>query len=326
MGEKTKIEWTESTWTPIRARDIETGKVGWFCTHASEGCRNCYAETMNARLGTGIEFKAQNRRKVEIFVDDKMLAKPLSWQRGRMIFVCSMTDLFGDFVTDEMIDRVFRVMAMSKRHTYQVLTKRPERARAYLTAEGVEARIRSAPGVWPLPNVWLGTSVEDQPNANERVPHLMLTPAAVRFLSIEPLLAPVDPTRISTMRFRGAEIANALTGELSGIFGDPAGYAGKIHWVIVGGESGSKARPMHPDWARFIRDQCSAWGTAFMMKQWGAWAPCGSNDGAWPVDTRTCIRLTPDGKRQEGGWPMQMVGKEAAGRVLDGEVHDGMPA
>jgi protein gp37 len=270
MGEKSKIEWTDATWNPIRARQTVPGvafkpKIGWHCEHVSEGCRNCYAETMNRRLGTGLDFKPGHRSDVEIFLDEKMLLAPLRWTKPRRIFVNSMTDTFAEFVKDEWLDRMFAVMALAARHTFQVLTKRPERMREFCTSG------------WPLPNVWLGVSAEDQATADERIPLLLETPAAVRFVSLEPLLGPIDLFHIeepSGLTF------NALS-KKEGI-----SFRGRgLDWAIVGGESGPHARPMHPEWARDIRDQCAAAATPFFFKQWGEWA----------------------------------------GRLLDGREHNGMP-
>ncbi|HYK80103.1 MAG TPA: DUF5131 family protein, partial [Micropepsaceae bacterium] len=236
MAEKTGIEWTDSTWNPLRARNLATGKIGWHCEHASEGCRFCYAEGINKRRGTGLDFKPGHRADVEIFLDEKMLLAPLRWKKPRMIFVNSMSDTFAEFVPDEMIDRIFAVMASSARHTFQVLTKRPARMRKYLAGIEAEApeRLRQYMEVsrearqaltppmsepdpptpelralydrvdgeipkldeyhwrkWPLHNIWLGVSSERQQEADERIPDLLATPAAVRFVSLEPLLGPI---------------------------------------------------------------------------------------------------------------------------------------
>ncbi len=227
MGEKSAIEWTDASWTPIRARNKATGKVGWHCVHASPGCQFCYAEGLNKRLGTGLPFKPGHEKDIEIFLDEEMLLAPLRWKRPRMIFVCSMTDLFADFVPDEMIDKLFAVMALAPQHTFQVLTKRSKRMRAYmaecdgsqewdgsafLTAWPRRMGVANAMGeisfamnydvqlgrvhVLPLPNVWLGVSAEDQPRADERIPDLLASPAALRFVSAEPLLGPIDFTTI----------------------------------------------------------------------------------------------------------------------------------
>lgn len=249
MGD-TKIEWTRNadgaagkTWTPIQARNEATGKVGWFCEHVSEGCRNCYAERMNSNtyFGNGLDYKSAALDQVELFLNEKILEQPLHWRKPVNIFPCSMTDLFGRWVKDEWLDRIFQVMYDAKRHTFQCLTKRPERMLDYVSRS---AYLSNA----PLENVWLGVSVEDQKTADERIPLLMETPAAVRWISAEPLLGLIDLESVPTME-------------------------GSIDWVVVGGESGPKARPMHPDWARSLRDQCVAAGVPFFFKQWGEWSP-----------------------------------------------------
>lgn len=321
MGDKSKIEWTEASWTPIRARNKVTGKIGWHCEHATPGCEFCYAESMNKRLGTGLPFKPGHRKDIEIFLDEKMLTQPLRWSRGRVIFVCSMTDLFADFVPDEWIDRVFAVMALAPQHTFQVLTKRAERMHRHLRNEygALEGRIFPH---WqrlgldrfghafkepqrlqlPLPNVWLGVSAEDQKRADERIPHLLQTPAAVRFISAEPLLGEINLQKIalgtSDATFYGhLEIKHAAF-FMDALRGVNKGAIPALDWIIVGGESGPNARPMHPDWARSIRDQCQAAGVRFFFKQWG------EHDGH--------------------NFPIK-VGKRAAGRLLDGREHNEMP-
>lgn len=351
MAETTKIEWTDSSWTPIRARYIEpqndgSGKlrIGWHCEHASPGCVNCYAEGINRRLGTGLDFKPGNlyreeRRgyvngKARLFLDEEMLGRPLRWRKCRKVFVCSMTDLFADFVPDAWIDRVFAVMALAPQHQFQVLTKRAARMRTYSARPMNNERIwdiademacklylseshPSAPYLmsgkvaapWPLPNVWLGTSVEDRPRLT-RIDDLRTTAAAVRFLSLEPLLEDLG------------EID--LTG---------------ISWVIVGGESGPRARPMHPDWVRAIRDQCLAARVPFFFKQWGAWAPddgpCGdAGDPIFDGRARCAQRIHGEWKFYENGYVADVrvtddwvyrLGKKRAGRLLDGQIWDHMP-
>jgi protein gp37 len=313
MADRTGIEWTDATWNPLRG-----------CTRISEGCRNCYAEGVAARFsGPGQAYEGLAKRtrggprwtgKVA-FAGEKALLQPLRWRRPRRIFVNSMSDLFHEAVPDELIDRIFAVMALAPQHTFQVLTKRPERMRVYLTAPDVCVRIGAAqakldPGatcyerldldaIWPLSNVWLGTSVEDKYVALVRGAALKACPAAVRFWSAEPLL-----------------------GDL--------GYLSKAimpDWVIAGGESGPGARPMHPDWVRDLRDRCAAAGVPFFFKQWGEWTPLQSDDGGfWPTDTGGCIRLTPEGERRDYGYPMQRVGKKHAGRLLAGVEYNGFPA
>jgi protein gp37 len=290
----TAIEWTHRpgtigvTWNPIRAINHATGKVGHFCVHESAGCAHCYAETWQKRLGNPVRYAAQDRDKVTIVVDERVLAAPLAWRKPRTAFVCSMTDLFGDFHDDATIDRVFAAMALAPRHIFIVLTKRSARMRAYMTSRrrsfGVmmampsvdETAVGRAWDVWPLPNVWLGVSVEDQATADRRIPDLLTTPAALRFISAEPLLGPIDLTNLDptgTARPAGAHGISTLWRE-----GAELGLRPMLDWVIVGGESGAEARPMHPDWARGLRDQCQAGGVPFFFKQWGSCLP-GSWDG-----------------------------------------------
>lgn len=310
MGDNSKIEWTDASWNPIRARRGDM--VGWYCERISEGCRNCYAEGMNMRLGTGLPYKPRSLEQTNIFLDEKMLLQPLRWKKPRMIFVGSMTDLFADFVKDEWLDKIFAVMALCPQHTFQVLTKRPARMRKYMSPtcdlpilgrlplervhfeaqSDVEPwqslkRFRNLYSLycsvpWPLPNVWLGVSAEDDAAYRERWGHIAAAPAAIRFLSYEPALGPL--------------------GDLD------LGRVGAPNWVICGGESGPNARPVHPDWARLLRDQCAAACIPFFFKQWGGWAP--------DLDPHTDKLVA-----FADGSPMVRVGKKAAGRLLDGREH-----
>ena len=278
MSDKSKIEWTDSTWNPLRARNRATGGVGHFCVHASEGCRNSYAERQQPRFRNRIRFAAQDRDKVELFLDDKVLMQPLHWRKPRMVFVCSMTDLFGEWVPDEHIDRVFAIMALSPQHAFQVLTKRAKRMREYLSRPSVAkswwnaafrlaqtGKIRIPDDHYadgetvPLPNVWFGVSAEDQVNADEGIPELLATPAAVRFVSYEPALGPVD--------FRPwlHDSDCAIVAEMVCTCSEPREYC--LNWIIGGGESGPHARSADVDWFRSARDQCQAAGVAFFMKQ-----------------------------------------------------------
>lgn len=283
-----KIEWTEKTWNPI---------VG--CSVVSPGCTNCYAMTMAARLdrmgleryrGLTTPSKAGPVWTGETRLVEETLTEPLRRRKPTMWFVNSMSDLFHESVPDAWINSVFAVMALCPQHTFQVLTKRPARMRSYLSRSEQEMRAAVISGAcalnwfcdqpgdgaylcnrwpgWPLKNVWLGISAEDQRRADERMPDLLGAPAAVRFVSAEPLLGPIDFTSLSTMRFRGAELLNALTGELQGMFGDPCSRSvPRLDWIIVGKESGHGARWINDDAVRAIRDQCEAAGTAFFYKQ-----------------------------------------------------------
>jgi protein gp37 len=227
MADHSAIEWTDATWNPIRG--FEPNR--WQCAKISPGCDNCYASTMNHRWG-GSEY-ANAGTTPRVFLDDRVLKQPLSWREPRRVFVCSMTDLFGDWVPQAWVDAMFTVMWQAKQHQFQVLTKRPSRM-----CEMLERHYRSIQRS-PLPNVWIGTSIELNRYAWRANP-LRATPAAVRFVSAEPLLGPLP--------------ALDLTG---------------IDWLITGGESGARHRPCEPDWVRDLRDRCALTGTAFFHKQWG---------------------------------------------------------
>jgi protein gp37 len=219
MSEHSQIEWTDATWNPIRG-----------CTKITPGCDHCYAETFAER------FRGVNGHPYEQGFDLRLvpgkLAEPLRWKTPKMIFVNSMSDLFHKDVPQDYVEAVARVMERANWHTYQVLTKRSSRLRDLL-----QTRVQFAA---MLQHVWWGVSVEDRAHGLLRIEHLQQAPAAVRFLSIEPLLEDLG------------EI------DLQG-----------IHWVIVGGESGAGARPMKKDWVLSIRDQCERAGVPFFFKQWG---------------------------------------------------------
>lgn len=340
MADNTKIEWADATWNPLRAVTA-AGKKGWHCEHVSEGCRNCYAETFNEhRLGTGLSYKPGNRYQVEHILDEKLLLAPLRRRKPTRYFLSSMTDVFGAWVPEHHLDRIFAVMALAPQHTFMVLTKRPERMRKYVASwyrraeqnclaylglpgrtDGI-LKIASPAAVEayvvidnaPRPNVWLGTSVEDQRAADERIPHLLATPAVVRFLSCEPLLGPVylEPYLLDAWQSEDADWPKL----------------GNVDWVIAGGESGPGARPMHPDWARSLRDQCAAAGVAFHFKQWGEWVPLEGFHGVNPEGD--IGQFTPDGQWQHRAWEkgnqgMNRLGKARAGRLLDSRTHDDFP-
>jgi len=263
MADKTAIEWTDATWNPT------TG-----CTQVSPGCDHCYALTLSERFRGVPGHYFENGFDVQLRPDK--LDQPLRWKKPRRIFVNSMSDLFHDDIPTEYIAKVFAVMATARQHTYQLLTKRHGRMRSLLNADYFRTEVSCAiagmdgpsANLWPLPNVWLGVSVENQQWANIRIPALLDTPAAVRFLSCEPLLGPVslfENTRIDT-------------GTL-------------VDWVIVGGESGRGARPMQASWARQLRDECTRYEIAFHFKQWGAYGPDGilrpKHDNGREIDGRT---------------------------------------
>lgn len=387
MADKTGIQWTDATWNPIAG-----------CSLVSPGCTNCYAMKMAARIeamsgirdthyaGTTMPTKAGPvwTGKVNV-APDHILTQPLRWKRPRRIFVNSMSDLFHDAVDDATIDKVFAVMALCQQHTFQVLTKRADRMKAYMLERWQGTPAFELDGVhflagpetgrhyqvhmaaeelvddlgladtrndslwdekdslkimkwsWPLPNVWLGVSVEDQARANERIPDLLATPAAVRWISAEPLLGPVDirqymsePWEAVTSSFQGSDglVRSDITGNV---------IAG-LDWVVAGGESGPGARPMHPDWARSLRDQCADAEVPFFFKQWGSWAPVDHSDAAdaklW--EGKPGVRkLRRDGSHigPDGKWPdeatgevyVYQTGKKAAGDLLDGVRHHAWP-
>jgi protein gp37 len=378
------IAWCTETWNPLRG-----------CSRVSDGCRNCYAEAMAGRFsGVGQPYEGLTTKDSHgtakwngtiKLVHDK-LTDPLRWKRPRMVFVNSMSDLFHESVPDDFIDQVFAVMALAKQHTFQVLTKRPERMLNYLRSSAVrdqwvragdtfadtmeplhyanlshigkQGNLVSVFSQWPLPNVWLGVTVENQEAADERIPLLLQTPAAVRWLSMEPLLGAVDLAHACDI---GEEIV--CDGSWSDMK-EPQrclealrhGSLKLLDWVVVGGESGSNARPMHPEWARSLRDQCAEAGVPFLFKQWGEWhtnafiASTGEpvfrqfdSFQQWVNKAQTWVQggicLDCDGRelknggdmmraRDDGKFPvtiMHRVGKKAAGRLLDGALHDGYP-
>lgn len=359
MSANSKIEWTDRTWNPVSG-----------CSFASEGCRNCYAVRMTHRLEamgqvekygglTVLSARKERHFNGTVKTHETTLAEPFGWKKPQRVFVNSMSDLFHPGVPFEFIDQVFAVMALCRQHTFQVLTKRPDRMAEYFNTKPYgedgwsigrgEHGIKTVLFDWqqggcewlnnlpiwheyrglipladlggeapfPLPNVWLGTSVEHQAAADKRIPHLLKCPAAVRFLSCEPLLGPVD---LEAHIDAGDDRHCSWCGGFSEIDGKHDCYDPTlgIHWVVAGGESGPKARPMHPDWVRGLRDQCAAAAVPFHFKQWGAWR-----------DVRTSDPIR-GGQRQilRGGrvdCVMIRVGKKAAGRTLDGITHDAFP-
>lgn len=346
----TKIEWTKRpgtvgvSWNPLRARNKKTGGVGHFCEKVSAGCKNCYAETFQKRFNNPVRYAAQDADQVEVFLDEKTLLEPLKWRKRRTVFVCSQTDLFLRHYTDEMICKVFAVMALQKPDTFIVLTKRPERANAFLRSEETQEKIGKImrqiypratcyecpdqDGIWPLSNVWLGVSIEDQATADERIPILLRTPTELRFISAEPLLGPVnlklyelEPSPSTGRPFwrHNSDALHPCDFTCSG------GHAidGGIDWVIVGGESGSKANPMHPDWAKDLRDQCNADGIPFFFKQHGKWLHQSQDpEEKWDwfdADDRCILHHWEDGT---ASIPLN---KQKSGRALYGVEHNAWP-
>jgi protein gp37 len=360
MADNTKIEWTDATWNPI------TG-----CSVVSPGCTNCYAmrlagtrlKHVESRKGLTRDSKAGPVWNGEVRFNEKDLDQPLRWKRPRLIFVCAHGDLFHENVPDEWIDEVFAVMAFTPQHTFQVLTKRSARMREYLDNEWRGVRVRNAMQAMhhnhptidlmtlPLPNVWLGVSAEDQKRADERIPDLLATPAAIRFVSAEPLLGPVDLTWIAEPDDEKEGVIDAvlgcnwIDGMGRGVAYRPTrpGHEGrvmtrhvcssddeilasrKLDWVIVGGESGPAARPMHPDWARSLRDQCAAAGVAFHFKQWGEWFSESREGACADLDRMMSNERVAWGDGSSNHLIHRKLGKKAAGRSLDGREHDAFP-
>lgn len=322
----TNIEWTNETWNPT------TG-----CAKVSPGCKNCYAETMTKRLAAMGQQKYQGiltesgRFNGTVRTHEDTLRIPFTWRKPRKVFVNSMSDLFHADVPFWFIDRVFATMALTPQHTYQILTKRPDRMAEYYDYCAVRMKLEKAVNVtlqhqWPLHNVWLGISVEDQAAADERIPHLLKCPAAVRFLSCEPLVKSVDMTVLFHDCTGCTDTDRRSEGtHQSGTYQHPSFPQG-IHWVIAGGESGPNARPMHPDWARQLRDQCQAAGVAFFFKQWGEYVPCDYADaGANIVRHNGEVHPNAGYDMVRGSCHMRKSGKKAAGRQLDGRTHDEFP-
>ncbi len=315
-----KIEWTEQTWNPI---------IG--CSKTSEGCANCYAEKTAARLAR-IETTAYYGEVVEdgqwngktAFIDSQM-RKPLDRKKPTLYFVGSMTDLFHSKTAIQHVNRVFWTMGFCSQHRFIVLTKRPEMMQMYMGFQKDFCERYNF--TYPLPNVILGVTAENQEQADKRIPILLDTPAAARFVSIEPMLGPVDLTAIMGNRF--GEIWNTLDTEWdeNACKNGPA-----LDWVICGGESGPGARPIHPDWARSLRDQCKEAGVPFFFKQWGEWSP----DGWVHAGTRFDDRHVTFNNRYEichsrkdfthnCNFTMKKVGKKSAGNVLGGQLHEEYP-
>ncbi|GAA3554462.1 phage Gp37/Gp68 family protein [Amycolatopsis ultiminotia] len=329
MSTTTSIEWTDASWNPV------TG-----CSEVSEGCEHCYAKTFAERWrDTSGHYFASG---FDVRLRRDKLAAPLRWRTPRRVFVNSMSDLFHTDVPDEYIAEVFAVMAACPQHTFQLLTKRPGRMRSLLLNDAfadramdrslvitpVAAGERPHGDTWPLPNLWVGVSVENQRWADVRLPVLAGTPAAIRWVSAEPLLGPVN--------------LSPWLGDGFDADGTPAGWRSTLDWVVAGGESGYGARPMHPGWARSLRDQCAASRVPFLFKQRGAWTwdarygnPDGTGSDPWADRDPDAYVTRLDGRTADvrtamaegGDWHgVYRVGKGRAGRDLDGTIHDDFPA
>ena len=292
MG-KSKIEWTEATWNPLSG-----------CTKISDGCKNCYAEKMANRLKAMGAKGYENGFAVTLHPD--RLDEPLKRKKPTMYFVCSMGDLFHEDVPSEFIRKVWIIMIEARQHTFQVLTKRPDRMAEFLkTHAPVRAMTGETYGKDFLPkNIWIGVTAENQEQADKRIPILLDTPAAVRFVSIEPMLGEINLQKLHRKMVNGAPAYPC---------NEP--YLFDLDWVIVGGETGTNARPMHPDWVRSIQKQCEESKVPFFFKQWGEY------------------KTLPQGKSVTGykshfwqdGRQAVRVGKKQAGHLLDGVEYREMP-
>ena len=356
----TKIEWATKVW------NVTSG-----CDKVSPGCENCYAINMSNRL-SGIEATKERYAgsvtktkggklnwSGQIKLHEDQLDKPSTWMPKNRVFVNSMSDLFHEDVPFDFILRVWHKMIWYNGPTYMILTKRPERALEFFNwMSNVSRKKIDELGInvfefcfhkfattEPPRNIWIGTSAENQEQANKRIPYLLQIPAAVRFLSCEPLLGPIDLTKIQHDDFLQT---NAIGNDHNGVFR-------KIKWVIAGGESGHNARPMHPDWLRSLRNQCQAAKVPFFFKQWGEWAFIeegneklkshkaqrknlaittstgklvtivkDDNNNAYLFEPGTKNRILHKPKGKVIG-VMNRVGKKAAGRLLDGREWNAFP-
>jgi protein gp37 len=290
MAETSRIDWTDAT-----------VNFWWGCRKVGPGCDHCYAETWAKRFGipdyvdSGVRLKIKGAIKLIRRLQrtaDKFEAKH---GRRRRVFIQSMSDFFDNEVDPAWRAEAWAEIVKADRLDIQLVTKR------------VSNVAKMIGGFWPA-HVGLMATVVNQDEANRDVPRLLRLKTGLKIswvgLSIEPIQGGID--LISWM-------------------GDHAPYTGGLDWVIVGGESGSEARPAHPDWFRALRDECAAAGVPFFFKQWGEWVPCAANDGHWPVDTPRHIRLEPTGARSLQGWPMHKVGKAHDPKALDGVVHHEFP-
>lgn len=353
----TAIEWATKVWNPT------TG-----CDRVSPGCDHCYALTMAKRL------KSMGHPKYQRDGDPRtsgpgfgvrhhspVLGQPFRWRKPQRVFVNSMSDLFHDDIPDVFIARAWSVMSRNPNHIFMVLTKRHARMRALLSSDEFQELVHGFGGVarhqanghlehyrtWPVPNVWLGVSAENQRWAARRIPALERTPAAVRFVSAEPLLGPIDLTPCNCRGGSTLGCARHNFGSLTDVQREARElHVPAIDWVIVGGESGPQARPMHPVWARGLRDQCIGAGIPFFFKQYGEWAPAPwhgadgathaftgglyqNESGDWTENFMELGHNPTSAERDRttppGAQGMRRVGKKAAGRELDGRTWDQYP-
>lgn len=336
MAERTNIEWCDHTF------------VCWEgCQEVSPACNHCYAKARDQRFHGGIHWgpHAERRR-----TSEANWKKPLLWNKKaaaagirRRVFCTSLGDVFDNQVPPEWRADLWRVIDETPNLDWLLLTKRPQNAAAMIEAARrsilCDFKGDAKHVAWPWPQVWLGTTAENQEEADRRIPHLLRVPATVHFLSVEPMLGPLDLRQyLEGQEEHGVD----LTREVGAKVGCAIGWRPPVDWVIAGGESGPDARPCHPDWLRSIRDQCAIAGVPYFLKQWGEWVPhtlrpggdLGGDVRAGRVrivhpsgrDDVEILRET-DGKRQTepGSRYMERVGKKRAGAMLDGREHREFP-
>lgn len=328
MAKETKIEWCDATFNP------------WMgCTKVSPACDHCYAAVSTPARTLGVEWGAGKPRRR---TSPGNWGLPLRWNakhaeffaehgRRQRVFCASLADVFDNEVPPQWRAELFELIEATPNLDWLLLTKRIGNVRDMAPLPWIGVPVQHGPdpsnihGGWP-PNVWLGATICNQAEADRDIPKLLRVPAAVRFLSIEPMLGPVNLERLEV---KNSATLGSYTDALRGHSWDESAHEGgsqplptdppdhaRVDWVIAGGESGPHARPMHPDWARSLRDQCAVAGLPFLFKQWGEWRPCQPPH----VD---CV--TPREMRSVDGWPMERVGKKAAGRTLDGREHSDWP-
>ena len=315
MADRSAIEWCHATINAISG-----------CSPESPGCTNCFAMRAGGRNrpnhpATGLTqpSKAGHVWTGAVRFNEDWLRRPLTWARPRRIFWNAHGDPFHPAVPAHWVDRELAAAALTPQHRHILLTKRSARMRAYFADPEVPERVldaarylQSLPAAWqwPLPNLWLGVSVEDQPRADQRIPDLLSTPAAVRWISAEPLLEHIDVIKVLARWLDATPHADRRHIGL----GRPL-----LDWIVAGGESGPGARPMHPFWVCHLRDQCASAGIPFLFKQWGEWGCMHAGE------TGDAGRMVPAFPDSEYGFPMVRIGKKRAGRLLDGVLHDAYP-
>ena len=332
MAENTKIEWTDHTFNPWEG-----------CQKVGPGCDNCYAETRNARFGGGqavnwgpgaprrrtaasnwkLPLKWNKQAELAMrawedfktghlgLTDDELLAKGFIKPRRPRVFCASLADVFDNAVDPQWRVDLFNLILKTPNLDWLLLTKRIGNVNSMLAEIALDEECYWPQSeVWPLPNVWIGATIVNQEEADRDIPKLLAVPAKVRFLSMEPLLGPVSFEGLFANPSNPADGTNALEA---------------LDWVIVGGESGPGARAMHPGWARSLRDQCQAVGTAFLFKQWGEWAPAKHEGSTLVIEGVAPFADKPEWRTFADGQEMARIGKKAAGRLLDGRTWDEFP-